>query len=222
MGKVEEEVSTKVPEVSGLCLAPDGQGLLAASDENGVYYVTLAGDTRPFYTERRMDCEGVTLDPETRDVYYIVERKQEVRRLKGPDYNESELLCTIDEVGKGTNSGLEGISWYKDGKLFIGNQMHPTVLFQYSLTDGIISRTEITGTTEIAALCYDPDRDVLWIADSEQHNINLCTTDGDVLMTYPVPFIDNGESLYVDHVNDCIWVGDDTTSKIYKISFYGL
>ena len=63
---------------------------------------------------------------------------------------------------------------------------------------------------------------MLWIADSEQHNINLCTTDGDVLMTYPVPFIDNGESLYVDHVNDCIWVGDDTTSKIYKISFYGL
>ena len=222
MGKVEEEVSTKVPEVSGLCLAPDGQGLLAASDENGVYYVTLAGDTRPFYTERRMDCEGVTIDPDTRDVYYIVERKQEVRRLKGPDYNESELLVTIDEVGKGTNSGLEGISWYKDGILFVGNQMHPTMLFQYSLTDGIIKRTEITGTTEIAALCYDPDRDVLWIADSEQHNINLCTTDGNVLMTYPVPFIDNGESLYVDHVNDCIWVGDDTTSKIYKISFYGL
>ena len=222
MGEVVEEVTTKVPEVSGLCLAPDGQGLLAASDENGVYYVSLAGDTRPFYTERRMDCEGVTLDPETRDVYYIVERKQEVRRLKGPDYNESELLVTIDEVGKGTNSGLEGISWYKDGKLFVGNQMKPVMLFQYSLTDGIVSRTEIKGTTEIAALCYDPIRDVLWIADSEQHNINLCTTDGDVLMTYPVPFVDNGESLYVDHENDCIWIGDDTTSKIYKIAFYGL
>lgn len=222
MGKVEEEVSTEVPEVSGLCLAPDGEGLLAASDENGVYYVTLAGDTRPFYTERRMDCEGVTLDPETRDVYYIVERKQEVKRLIAPNYDTPELITVINEVGMGTNSGLEGLSWYKDGKLFIGNQMHPTILFQYSLTDGIISRTEITGTTEIAALCYDPVRDVLWIADSEQHNINLCTTDGDVLQTYPVPFIDNGESLYVDHRNGCIWVGDDTTSKIYKITFYGL
>ena len=222
MGEVEEEVSTKVPEVSGLCLAPDGKGLLAASDENGVYYVTLAGDTKPFYVENRMDCEGVTLDPDTRDVYYIVERKQEVRRLKAPDYNVSELICVIDEVGKGTNSGLEGISWYKDGKLFIGNQMDPTILFQYSLKDGIVSRTEITGTTEIAALCYDPVRDVLWIADSEQHNINLCTTDGEVLMTYPVPFIDNGESLYVDHANNCIWIGDDTTSKIYRITFANL
>ena len=222
MGKLEEEVSTEVPEVSGLCLAPDGEGLLAASDENGVYYVTLAGDTKPFYTERRMDCEGVTLDPETHDVYYIVERKQEVKKLTAPDYDTPELITVINEVGMGTNSGLEGISWYKDGKLFIGNQMHPTVLFQYSLTDGIVSRTEVTGTTEIAALCYDPVRDVLWIADSEQHNINLCTTDGDVLLTYPVPFIDNGESLYVDHQNNCIWVGDDTTSKIYKISFYGL
>ena len=222
MGEVEEEVFTKVPEVSGLCLAPDGKGLLAASDENGVYYVTLAGDTKPFYVENRMDCEGVTLDPDTRNVYYIVERKQEVRRLKAPDYNVSELICVIDEVGKGTNSGLEGISWYKDGKLFIGNQMDPTILFQYSLKDGIVSRTEITGTTEIAALCYDPVRDVLWIADSEQHNINLCTTDGEVLMTYPVPFIDNGESLYVDHANNCIWIGDDTTSKIYRITFANL
>jgi uncharacterized protein YjiK len=222
MGQVEEEVETEVPEVSGLCLAPDGKGLLAASDENGVYYVSLAGDTKPFYVERRMDCEGVTIDPETRDVYYIVERKQEVRKLAAPNYDTSELICVIDEVGLGTNSGLEGISWYKDGKLFIGNQMDPTMLFQYSLTDGIISRTEITGTTEIAALCYDPVRDVLWIADSEQHNINLCTTDGKVLATYSVPFIDNGESLYVDHENSCIWIGDDTTSKIYRITFANL
>ena len=160
-------VDTAVPEVSGLCLAPDGKSLLAASDENGVYHVSFSGETEPFYVESRgLDCEGVTSDPETGDVYYIVERRQELRRLRAPEYQESELLTVIPE-GLRTNSAL-------------------------------------------------------WIADSELRTINLCTMEGKVLVSYPVPFIDNGEGLYVDHENSCIWVGDDTTSKLYKIGFSGL
>ena len=59
-------VDTEVPEISGLCLAPDGDGMLAASDEKGVYSVTWTGETKPFFiAERSMDCEGVTVDPAT-------------------------------------------------------------------------------------------------------------------------------------------------------------
>ena len=65
-------------------------------------------------------------------------------------------------------------------------------------------------------------RDVLWIADSEQRTLNLCSLDGKVLAAWPVPFIDNGESIFVDHERGCIWMGDDTTSRIYKIQFEGL
>ncbi len=92
----------------------------------------------------------------------------------------------------------------------------------YSLKKGEVSRRVLTDTKEIADLCYDPVRDVLWIADSDARTINLCTLEGDVLKSFPVPFIDNGEGLYVDHENQCIWVGDDTTSKLYKIHFSNL
>ena len=92
----------------------------------------------------------------------------------------------------------------------------------YSLKKGEVSRRELTDTQEIADLFYDAVRDVLWIADSESRTINICTLEGDVLISYPVPFIDNGEGLYVDHENNCVWVGDDTTSKIYKIHFSNL
>jgi len=37
-----------------------------------------------------------------------------------------------------------------------------------------------------------------------------------------MPDIDNGEGLFVDHANSCIWIGDDTTSKIYRIAFENL
>ena len=216
------EVETQCLEVSGLCLSPRGNGLLAASDEDGVYHISWTGETEPFYVEKGwLDCEGVTMDPETKDVYYIVEGRQEVRRLKAPDYQDSELICVIQDVGYRTNSGLEGITWYKDGTLLLGNQKHPSQLIRYSLSEGITGRWE-TGTSEIADLCYDPVRDVLWIADSDRHTINLCTLEGQIRRSYPMPFIDNGEGLYVDHEHGCIWIGDDTSSKLYRIPFENL
>ena len=215
------EVDTSCPEVSGLCLSPSGDGLLAASDEKGVYHVSWTGETTPFYVEKEMDCEGVTTDPATGDVYYIVEGKQEVYRLKAPEYSSPELVCVIKDVGFGTNSGLEGITWVGDGILLIGNQKRPSQLIRYSLSDGILDRWT-TGTSEIADLCYDPVRDVLWIADSDKHTINICSMDGQIRYTYPVPYIDNGEGLYIDHEHGCVWVGDDTTSKLYRISFDNL
>ena len=186
--------------------------------------VSWTGETKPFFVaERSMDCEGVTMDPATGDVYYIVERKQEVRRLRAPEYNESELLTVIKEVGYRTNSGLEAITWMGDGTLMLGNQAKPRLLIRYSPTEGILGQTEITeGIVDISDLCYDPVRKALWIPDSEARTINLCTLEGKVIASYPVPFIDNGESLYVDRDRQCIWVGDDTTSKLYKISFKNL
>ena len=215
-------IQTTCPEVSGLCLAPAGDGLLAASDEQGVYHVAWDGTTTPFYTRRWTDCEGVTIDPATKDVYYIVERRQEIRRLAAPDYSEPELLGVISEVGFRTNDGLEGITWFRDGTLLVGNQWKPVMLMRFSPEEGVLSRRELSITTEIADLCYDPVRDVLWIADSESHVLRLCTPEGELLATYPVPFIDNGEGLCVDHGHGCIWVGDDTTSKVYRINFEGL
>ena len=221
MGEVTT-IQTTVPEVSGLCAAPAGDGMLAASDDNGVYHVSWTGTTTEFFNSH-MDCEGVTIDPATKDVYYIIERRQEVRRLKAPDYKESELLTTIKDVGYRTNSGLEGVTFYKDGTVLVGNQEKPVLLMCYSPKDDkMLWQKELTFTSEIADLYYDPVRDMLWVADSERHEFYLCTAEGEMFASYPMPDIDNGEGLFVDHANGCIWIGDDTTSKVYRISFKGL
>jgi uncharacterized protein YjiK len=217
-------MTTECPEVSGLCLAPAGDGLLAASDENGVYHISWDGKTTPFYTEERLDCEGVTIDLATKDVYYVVERKQEVHRLAAPDYKTSELLGVISDVGLGTNDGLEAITYYKNGTLLVGNQWKPVRLMRFSVDEGkVTSYRDLTaGTTEIADLYYDPVRDVLWLSDSERRQLHLCDLEGNVMASWSVAFIDNPESICVDHEHSCIWMGDDTTSKIYKISFENL
>ena len=227
MGGYTTISTTGIEGFSGICLAPDGSGFLAASDRGGVYRVSFSGEATTLYVENPgltgLDCEGVTLDPATGDIYFVVERgKQEVRRLRAPGYSESEVLATIDEGS--FNSGLEAITWMGDGTLMVGNQANPCLLLRLSATDGsIVSRTEITtGITDISDLCYDPVRNALWIADSETKTINLCTLQGKVQKSYSVSYIDNGEGLYVDRDHQCIWVSDDTTSKIYKISFSNL
>ncbi len=213
---------------SGICLAPDGSGFIAASDRGGVYKVSFSGEAATLYVETAgfgLDCEGVTVDPATGDVYFVLEReKQEVRRVRAPEYSESEVLAVITEVSSSSNSGLEAITWMGDGSLMVGNQADPCLLLRLSATDGsIINRREITGgITDISDLCYDSERNALWIADSETKTINLCDLQGNVQKSYSVPFIDNGEGLYVDRERQCIWVSDDTTANIYKISFSNL
>ena len=228
MGGYTTLSTTGIQGLSGICLAPDGSGFIAASDRGGIYRVSFSGEATPLYVETAgfgLDCEGVTVDPATGDIYLVAERdKQEVRRLRAPAYSESEVLATITEVSSSSNSGLEAIAWLGDGTLMVGNQANPCVLLRLSATDGsIMSRTEITtGITDISDLCYDPVRNALWIADSEARTINLCDQVGKVQKSYSVSYIDNGEGLCIDRERQCIWVSDDTTSKVYKISFTNL
>lgn len=228
MGGYTTISTTGIQGFSGICLAPDGSGFIAASDRGGVYKVSFSGEAATLYVETAgfgLDCEGVTVDPATGDVYFVLEReKQEVRRVRAPEYSESEVLAVITEVSSSSNSGLEAITWMGDGTVMVGNQANPCLLLRLSATDGsIISRREITGgITDISDLCYDSVRNALWIADSETKTINLCDLQGNVQKSYSVSFIDNGEGLYVDRERQCIWVSDDTTANIYKISFSNL
>ena len=228
MGGYTTISTTGIQGFSGICLAPDGSGFIAASDRGGVYKVSFSGEAATLYVETAgfgLDCEGVTVDPATGDVYFVLEReKQEVRQVRAPEYSESEVLAVITEVSSSSNSGLEAITWMGDGTLMVGNQANPRLLLRLSATDGsIISRREITGgITDISDLCYDSVRKALWIADSETKTVNLCDLQGNVQKSYSVPFIDNGEGLCVDRERQCIWVSDDTTANIYKISFSNL
>ena len=227
MGGYTTISTSGIEGLSGICLAPDGSGFIAASDRGGVYRVSFSGVSSTLYVENPgisgLDCEGVTLDPATGDIYFVLERSgQMVCRLSAPEYSEYEVLATINEGS--FNSGLEAITWMGDGTLMVGNQANPCLLLRISATDGsIVSRTEITtGITDISDLCYDSVRNALWIPDSEAKTINLCDLQGKVLKSYSMSFIDNGEGLCVDRDNQCIWVSDDTSSKIYKISFSNL
>ena len=107
--------------------------------------------------------------------------------------------------------------------IFLGNQRKPNALIKYSVTEGReLERIDIKATSEVADLYYDPLTGFLWILDSELFTLNLCNTRGELVKSYSVKGIANPEALCVDHANNCIWLGDDETSNIYKITFDSL
>lgn len=127
------------------------------------------------------------------------------------------------------NSGLEGITWYKDGMMYIGAQTGAN-LWTYKEDGTKVSMVSLrkiaSGIKEVADLCYDPDRDWLWVIDSTVFKIYLFSGDAsELLAEYDISGVtkDNPESICVDHANSCVWIADDAQqSKLFKIAFTGL
>lgn len=219
-----------IPEMSGLCLSADKDFIWAVGDEGQLGKISFDGKVtkmKHFGT----DLEGVTLDPATGDLIVAIEGSQKVARISAPDFTTRTDLFKVQEAidGKYGNSGLEGITYYKDGQVFVGSQVGGN-LWLYSL-DGTLIREKVTlrnlatDILEIAGLEYDPVTDLLWMVDSEAHKIFVFNSSADmVLARYTLRGIGNPESICVDHGNQCVWIGDDDDDEpgLYKFSFTGL
>ena len=218
----EREVfDVDVEEISGICLNADRTALLAIGDQGVVKQISFDGevtDVLSYYA----DMEDVTLDPNTGDMYIASEWDQSVLKLDAPDYQVCTTLFYVQEAidDNYRNSGLEGISYYKDDIFFVGSQEHAN-LWQYRKDGTMISKISLSEfADEIAGLCYDPVADWLWVIDSNFVKIYICTVDGKLLATYDLEDIENAESICVDRERNCVWVGsDEDEPKLYKYAF---
>ena len=217
-----EKYEVQMTELSGLCLHTDGSFLWGVGDQGVLAKVGFDGSMEKVFGKSH-DMESVTIDPETNDLYLGCEPHY-VYKIAAPDYNKSEEVFRVDEASGYGNSGIEGISWYKDGLILVGTQVG-AYMWAYKLDGTPVWRksmnTVAIGMKEIADICYDPVKDQIWIIDSETQTIYLFNGDAsEHLASYKVSYGGNCESLYIDYANSCIWMGDDTdTSKLFKINF---
>lgn len=216
-----EVYEVDVEEISGLCLDADKSALISCGDQGLVKRISFEGETSEILVYPA-DMEGLTLHPTTGDLYLAIEGRQEVARLAAPAYDTYETVFKVQEAidGNYRNGGLEAVEYFKDDMLFVGSQNEAN-LWQYKVDGTIVSKISLSDfATEIAGLCYEPEADLLWVTDSNQAKIFLCTTEGVLLGTYDVPFIENLESICVDRERGCVWVASDEDSpKLYKLTF---
>ena len=216
---------SNVVELSGICFSKDKDFIWGVGDEGYLYKISLDMETVTTQWTYEADLEDVTIDPATGNLYFAVEPKR-VYRMSSP-YTSKTTMFDVEEAANMGNSGMEGISWYKDNMLYIGSQSGAT-LWKYTVSGTKIWKKQLgilaPQIQEVGGLCYDAEKDWLWVSDSEA--CKLFVFDGEVtelLAIYDVSFIGNAESVMVDRAKGMVYVGDDgSTSKIYKISFSNL
>lgn len=232
----ETKYTCKLNELSGLCLSADGDFLWAVGDEGDLAKISFEGEVL-YKRHIGGDTEGLSRNWDTGDLVISME-PDGVGIIYAKDANETSTsrVKTLFNVAKAKNygnAGLEGVTYYKDGLIYVGAQTDAR-LFCIELATGTVqwdkSMYNKQLVAEIADLCYDPLTDWLWIMDSEPKvsggpkYVYVYTGDSQTLLgAYPVGGA-NPESVCVDHKNQCIWVGDDygDTSYIYRYDMTGL
>lgn len=213
------EFQTGVTELSGLCFNAVGSGFYAVSDRGGLYEINLEGGTVRELLSSGNDLEAVALDSKGSVIYAVDESTGEILTLSGDGYKTAGLLATVSIPGGGKkNRGPEGMAFH-DGKLILANQAEPTVLVDFSIAEKkITAERTVTFATYLSDICYDQTDDTLWILDSKGPAVYHCKQDLTLLGTYRIPFVAQAEGLEVDHRRSCLWIGCDTTAKLYKVS----
>lgn len=235
-------------DFSGLEFSADGKRMIAAFNSAALYWMDIPVEGKPlhfepfevkdsgFHVEKR-DCECVTLDRTTGDIWYGQERDAKnfkgasLYRIKAPGYDREELVVSFDNqtVPEG-NNGIEGLTWLGGDRFIVGREgggrsgIDPMMIF-FSESEGITKKiVPAPEIKQIAEIVYDDVRDCVWILDGDYDRILYrCSLDGEVLDRYPIPQIENAEALLLDRKNACIWIGsDEAPSKLYKIAFRNL
>ena len=225
MGSYTKMTVPDAVELSGLCLSADKSFLWGVGDGGTLYQIGFDGTVTTAWTHEA-DMEGITIHPTTGDLYIAVEGEQKVYQVPVPNYANYSTIFYVQEAvdGQYGNSGLEGITYYKDDKLYIGSQ-HGATLWTYTLDGTKVGKKLLTtlapGIEEVGGLFYDATTDWLWVTDSEAHKLFVFKGDASQLLAiYDISFVSNAESVCVDHDHSCVWVGsDDSTSKLFKIDF---
>ena len=222
-------------ELSGICVAEDGSFLWTVGDDGDLAKLDLEGNvTYKFHIGG--DAEDVSINPETQDLLIGLE-PDGVGVVKAPNYNARvSTLFSLAACKNYGNSGIEGLTYYKDGMVFAGAQSNSHLFLCDLATKSVLWETrlyDVNRVSEVAGLSYDPLSGWLWIVDSEAKKIFVFAIDHTVadgkwdvnmqyIGAYPVAG-SNPESVCVDRKNNCVWVGDDygSTSYLYRYEFSG-
>ena len=213
-------------ELSGLCLSADEDFLWSVGDDGELAKIDFEGKViESHYISG--DTEAISRNRVTGDLLIGLE-PDGVGIIKAPDFSGNvKTLYSISACKNYGNSGIEGLTYYKDGTVLTGAQANSHLICTNLSTGEVLWERKMYDknlVSEIADLCYDPLTDWLWIIDSEAKKVFVFNSDASQLLgAYPITG-SNPESVCVDHKHSCIWVGDDygSTSYIYKYQVTGL
>ena len=227
-GKTEEgtdparaDYDTGLEGLSALCLNEAGDGLLVAEDNGHVYEFGLDGKLRNTFSfpspNNSRDWEGITR-AEDGTIYLCEERRREIYKLSKNHQDVTFISKGPSEAGAKDNQGYEGIA-AGPGVLYVCNQSAPFRVYSYSLQkDEWTTAFDADWAKSLSDIFYDSTDGTLWITDAKTQTLTQLKTDGTILKTYSISFVEKPEGFCRDTAHGTYWFVCDKKAKLHKAS----
>lgn len=202
-----------VTEPSGLSFGSDKTTLLTVSDNtNQVFEMDLQGNIIRTLNYAGKDLEGVTYNPDEDIVAVVEEADREVTLI---DYSSGNKIETykINIPSNSPNSGLEGISYNTNNKLYyIVNEVNPDLLITWDPITGILGEETLSFAIDYSGIFADADHSLLWFVSDQAKSIYKCDYNARVLEIFNLDAL-KYEGIVVD--GNMIYMVNDATGKLY-------
>ena len=213
-GKIKpiSQKKINVPEPSGLYFNEAKNTLWTVSDESSkIYNIDFNGNVLNSFSINGFDLEGITFLNDT-TIAIILERTREVVFLN--IFGKEISRFSLDLYGK-PNSGIEGIEYNPNNEhLFVVNEKSPSLLIETDLKGNILSKKKIDFAKDLSGLCYDKEKNELWMISDESKAIFKCSTDGKVIQKYEVD-IKQIEGIAINFSQKKLYIISDPEETLY-------
>jgi len=212
-----ESFVVDVPEPSGLAFGPDKSTLLTVSDHtNQIYELDLQGNVLREYDYKGKDLEGVTYNSDKNIIAVAEEADREITLVDYETGNKVESYQIEISVGS-NNSGLEGVSYNNNNKLYyIVNETNPDLMIIWSPEYGTISQEKLNFASDYSGIFIDETQSTIWILSDQSRSLYKCDYNANVILSF------NLDELKYEGVvvaGDMVYLINDATARlnIYKI-----
>lgn len=212
--KIVRTIKLQIQEPSGLDLSFFNDGFWTVSDENSkVYRLDVNGNILHSFNVNGIDIEGVAVI-DTNIIAVVLERSREILLLDtlGTEISRKKLKLKGD-----ANSGLEGISYDKENKIFyVVNEKSPGLLIVLDNDLNEIERIKLDLAKDYSSVFYEENEDVLWILSDESQKIMIADKSGKLIEEYKSSIV-QAEGIALDYKNNKIFVVSDYKEELYEI-----
>lgn len=201
-----------IPEPSGLDLSFNENGFWVVSDQNSkVYLIDSWGNEIKSFEVNGEDLEGITVVNDS-TLAIVLERTREVVIL---DTSGNELKRATLNLGGELNSGLEGITYNPEKKIFyVLNEKNPRLLI--TLDENLIElkRDTIKFAKDFSGIFFDDNDNSLWILSDENQEIYKTDLAGKVIREFKIK-VKQPEGIALNKDRTKLFLVSDVTGNLY-------
>ncbi len=196
-----------VDEPSDLVFA-DGR-LYTVSDAHGkIYEIDDDGDVKDELDIEGHDLEALAVDA-SGEFLVADESKAKVWHIDRDGHRHDPI--EIEDASDG-NSGIEGLTFGKNGHLLVAKEKDPARLIELDRDGEQVENEKITFSDDLSAITYNPDDQHLYALSDEDHSLYRLDSDWEVATAWKLP-IEHPEGVAFDGA--VVYIASDSEERLY-------